>query len=304
MKSSRHATLTVFLIAATSAFAQTAGSASEGAAYDREGRLTAYQYLDGTHELYTYDRQGRMATFTDRAGNLTRFGGGSGGADSTSTSTTASAPIDGTLFTTYTPSTTQTSVIWFVCGSTQNTGGCYGSGNLGPFGKVGALIEGNPTTDTSTNTVTRLIYVLDVASGSNHNAVKLYIYKKTDMINPDFDDVTVALTKSANLPLVGGTSALASMAGDQRFLYIGTDQSSNVIQLQKSPLAATSTAGAGNVSAITANQYGYVTVSFGSFKTTSGNSAVFSPSGVIVQSGGGATFTLNTIQAALPSTFP
>ena len=83
------------------------------------------------------------------------------------------SPIDATLFTTYTIDTAHTDVSFIVCGSTQNTSGCYASGNLGPFGKVGALMEGNPKTDLSTNTVTRAIYVLDFASGSNLNEVEL-----------------------------------------------------------------------------------------------------------------------------------
>ncbi len=50
------------------------------------------------------------------------------------------SPIDATLYTTYTIDSAHTSVTWIVCGSTQNTSGCYASGNLGPFAKVGALI--------------------------------------------------------------------------------------------------------------------------------------------------------------------
>src|SRR5882757_361247 len=105
--------------------------------------------------------------------------------------------IDASLFTTYFLDTADTNVTWIVCGSTENTSGCYGSGNLGPFGKVGALLEGNPKTNVATNTVTRSIYVVDIASGGTQNAVVLYVYTKTDMITPDFDTVNVTLSNTA-----------------------------------------------------------------------------------------------------------
>ena len=53
-------------------------------------------------------------------------------------------PIDSTWFTTYTINTTHTSLDWVVCGSTQSSSGCYASGALGPFAKVGAILAGNP----------------------------------------------------------------------------------------------------------------------------------------------------------------
>ena len=54
---------------------------------------------------------------------------------------TAAAPIDATLFTSYFFDSTHTSLTWIVCGSTANTNGCYSSGGLGPFGKVGTMLE-------------------------------------------------------------------------------------------------------------------------------------------------------------------
>jgi hypothetical protein len=107
----------------------------------------------------------------------------------------ATAP-DATLFTTYSMFNNFTTVNWVVCGSTQQTEGCYASGSLGPFGKIGAMIEGNPKTNLKTNTVTRFIYVLDVASGGNQNEVQLYVYKKTDAVTPSSDTVTVTLSKT------------------------------------------------------------------------------------------------------------
>src|SRR2546430_9963099 len=107
----------------------------------------------------------------------------------------AATPPDATLFTTYNIDTAHTSVGWSVCGSLPGSSGCYGSGSLGPFGKVGALLEGEPKTDRSANTVTRAIYVLDHLSGPNQDQVVLYIYTKVDTITTDSDTVTVTLSQ-------------------------------------------------------------------------------------------------------------
>ena len=42
------------------------------------------------------------------------------------------APIDSTLFTTY-QNYGNNNITWVTCGSTKNTGGCYGSGSVGAF---------------------------------------------------------------------------------------------------------------------------------------------------------------------------
>ncbi len=215
------------------------------------------------------------------------------------------SPIDATLYTTYTIDSAHTSVTWIVCGSTQNTSGCYASGNLGPFAKVGALMEGNPKTDLGTNTVTRAIYVLDIASGSNLNGVVLSVYTKTDTITPDFDTVTVTLSKTVSLPLVGGSSAAASMAANNKFLFIGTNRSPQGVELDKRTFSITQVGGFSppiNVSAITADKYGYVTMTFGKFNDIENGFVVFGPDGGFREDGGGADFMLNTVQAVLPST--
>jgi hypothetical protein len=213
--------------------------------------------------------------------------------------------LDATLYTTYGLNTTGTNVSWTVCGSTQNTSGCYGAGNLGPFGKVGALLEGNPKTDLTTNTVTRAIYVVDIASGSNFNEVVLYAYTKKDAITPDFDTVTVSLSKTVSLPLVGGTSAAASMAANTRFLFIGTNQSEAAVELDKRKftISQVSAFSGINVTSITADQYGYVTITSGTNGGFSGF-LVIGPDGTGREDGGGSQFMLNTVQALLPSTLP
>lgn len=219
----------------------------------------------------------------------------------------ATAPPDATLFTTYNIDAAHTSVTWTVCGSTLQTEGCYDSGGLGPFGKVGALLEGNSWSNQPPNTVTRLIYVLDIASGSKGNGVTLYAYKKTDMVSPTFDTTTITLFRTVSLPLSGGSSALASMAANNGYIFIGTNQSPNGVRMQKSNFGLSTFGGFSppiNVSAITADQYGYVTVTFGGVSSFPNGFILFGPDGGTREDGGGAPFVLNTVQAVLPSTLP
>src|SRR5258708_19473444 len=156
---------------------------------------------------------------------------------------TTSWPPDETLFTTYNINANHTSVSWVVCGSTQQSSGCYAAGSLGPFGKVGALLEGNQSSNLTTNTVTRAIYVLDIATGGSLNGVTLYVYKKKDTVTSSFDTVSVTLSKTVSLPLIGGGSALSSMAANNKFLFIGTNQSPNGLEVQKVTFAITEIGG-------------------------------------------------------------
>jgi hypothetical protein len=209
---------------------------------------------------------------------------------------------DSTLFTTYTINTAHTSVSFVVCGSVPGSSGCYGSGSMGPFGKVGGIIEGLESVNLTLNRVTRLIYVLDIAAGTTANGVTLYVYKKTDTIASSFDTVSVSLLKTISLPIMGGTSAVASMAANANFLFIGTNQSPNAIVMKKGNYSFTGIGGFSppiNVSAITSDKYGYVTVTYGS---NGGNSGfiVFGADGNSREDGGGAPFMLGTMQAFLP----
>ena len=217
----------------------------------------------------------------------------------------AATPPDATLFTTYNIDTAHTSVGWSVCGSLPGSSGCYGSGSLGPFGKVGALLEGEPKVDFTANTVTRAIYVVDIASGTNQNEVALDVYTKVDMITPDFDTVTVTLSRTITLPLTGGTSALTSMAANKQFLFVGTNRTSDAVEMNKRTFSITQLGGFSppiNVFAITADQYGYVTLSYGSFSGFDTGFIVVGPDGTEQEDGGGSQFMLNTVQAVLPST--
>jgi hypothetical protein len=201
---------------------------------------------------------------------------------------------DSTLFTTYSLFSNggQTTVDWSVCGSTQKTEGCYASGQLGPFVVVGAMLEGHPFI--KGNVVTRAIYVVD--SGSVD--VKLYVYKKVDTVTDSSDTVTVTLKHTVTLPLTGGSTAACSMAANNLFLFIGTDQSPQAVEVQKSNLNVVKVGGFSppiNVTAIDADQYGYVTVTQGTGGET--GFSLFGPDGFEREDGGGSDFVVGTRQA-------
>jgi hypothetical protein len=196
-------------------------------------------------------------------------------------------PPDSTLYTNYFGS--PTSVDWIVCGSTEESEGCYDSGTLGPFVGVGAMLESAPSI--SGNVVTRGIYIVDSGDAS---AVTLYVYKKVDTISSSFDTTTVTLAKTVSLPLTGGSGVVTSMGANSKFLYIGTDQSPQAVRVSKSNFAVITISGFSppiNVTSITADQYGYVTV------TQAGAFTLYGPNGEFEEDGGGTQFMLGTTQA-------
>jgi hypothetical protein len=198
-----------------------------------------------------------------------------------------STPPDSTLYTTY--SGTPTSVSWIVCGSTEESEGCYGSGKLGPFAGVGAILEGNPSV--SGDVVTRAIYIVDSGDESD---VQLYVYKKTDTVTSSSDTVDVTLAKTISLPLTGGTKVLTYMAANAKYLFIGTSLSTQGIRVTKSNLAVTLLGGFSppiDVTSITVDEYGYVAV------TQAGGFSLYGPDGGEEEDGGGTSFTVGTAQS-------
>ena len=216
------------------------------------------------------------------------------------------APIDSTLFTNYIIyAGMQQAVQWSVCGHTQMTGGCYASGSLGTFGNVGSIIEGSPSYNLTKGTATRYIYVVDGAYGTGGNQVALRVYKKIDTITSSDDTVTVTLFKTVILSaLVGGKTAVVSMAANPKFVFIGTNLGSQVQYVRKSNLALYENGiGDGiNITAITANRSGYVTVTSGNSQGI-GDFLVFNPDGGTDEDGGGEEFFANTVQGFKPPVF-
>jgi hypothetical protein len=210
--------------------------------------------------------------------------------------TAQALPIDSALFTTY-ESNGNNNIGWVTCGSTKNTSGCYGAGTLGPFNRVCGVMEGEPVT--VGNTVTRSIYVLD--GGSNTGSISLNVFKKTDVITNNSDTVSITPSKKLTLPLTGGSNAACAMAANTGFIFVGTNASPNAVKVNKLTYSLTQLGGFSPplpVTAITANDYGYVTVTQEAATQGSGFS-VYGPNGMLQEDGGGAPFMPNTKNAHL-----
>ncbi len=216
----------------------------------------------------------------------------------------ASLP-DSTLFTTYELNSTATQFFWSTCGSTQKTEGCYGSGALGPFNQACAILVSSPTL-IGPITVLRYIYVLD--TGTSSNSVALVVFKRTDTVTASYD--TGVVTQLAKLPLptqTGGTGSACSMAANSGYIFLGTNQSSTAVRVSKADLSTAQIGGFSppiNVSAITADAYGYVAVTFGGGHGAESGFYLYGPDGQPQEDGGGAPFLLNTVNSVLASTVP
>jgi hypothetical protein len=192
------------------------------------------------------------------------------------------------LFATYSTSGDGTDVSFDVCGSTQQSNGCYGGATLGPFGHACGVIEGAPKT--KGDVVTRDIYVLDKGSTGTSQAV-LDVYKRTDTITDTFDTVQVSLTQSVSLGLPGGPSTECSMAAGKAYVFAATTASTQAAAIDISSLAVSLVGGfspPADVTSITADDRGYVSIQF-----TSGF-YVFAPDGSGEEDGGGNAALVNT----------
>jgi hypothetical protein len=205
------------------------------------------------------------------------------------------ATIDSGLFTTYTTNNGKSTLYWTVCGSIGTGSGCYGSGSLGPFGQIGSVVEGSKSYNVSAGTVTRFLYVIDQAHGSDLDGVELYAYKRVDTITSSYDTTTFTLEKTVSLPLTGGSSALTLLGANSEYLVIGTSLTAVPIEVAKKNYAITSLTIISQIPiSITADNYGYITV------TSADEFFVVGPEGTVQEDGGGAPFTVNTLLGVQP----
>ncbi len=204
-------------------------------------------------------------------------------------------PIDSGLFTTYTSDNGKTTLYWVVCGSIPPGSGCYGSGQVGPFRKIGSIVEGNKLYNNTIGTITRHLYVIDQAYGSGQNGVALYDYKRVDTIVNAYATTTFTLLKTVSLPLTGGSSAAVFMAANNGYLVIGTSMTAIPVKVAKSNYVVAPLNIISQIpTSITADSYGFVTVTspFGFF--------VVGPNGALQEDGGGSPFTVNKILGTRP----
>jgi hypothetical protein len=209
---------------------------------------------------------------------------------------------DNTLFTIYNyGQQPPTSINWLTCGSTPQTSGCYGSGSFGPFTNACAIVQSVPA-PINLNTVLRYIYILD--AGSSANGATLTAYKRTDMVSQTTDVITITQQAVVHLTsLVGGAGVTCYLAQNPAFVYAGTNQSTDAVSINKTTYSV-STVGLvfGNVAAITADSYGYVTI----VQVQNGipGFTTYGPNGQAQEDGGGSYFTINPIDGVNPTNYP
>jgi hypothetical protein len=204
-------------------------------------------------------------------------------------------PVDSGLFTTYTNDNAKTTLYWVVCGSIPPGFGCYSSGQVGPFGKIGSIAEGRKVYNNAKGTITRHLYVIDQAYGPGQNGVALYDYKRVDTIVNAYDTTTFTLVKTVSLPLTGGSSATVFMGANKGYLVIGTSMTNIPVEVAKSNYVVTPLNIISQIpTSITADNYGFVTV------TSAAGFFVVGPDGALREDGGGSPFTVNTILGTQP----
>jgi hypothetical protein len=204
-------------------------------------------------------------------------------------------PIDAGLFTTYTNDNAKTTLYWVVCGTIPPGSGCYGSGQVGPFGEIGSIAEGSKVYNNLKGTITRHLYVIDKRYGPGQNGVALYDYKRVDTIANSYDTTTFTLVKTVSLPLTGGSSAAVFMGANKGYLVIGTSMASVPVEVAKSNHVVTSLNIIGQIpTSITADNYGFVVV------TSPSGFFVVGPDGALREDGGGSPFTVNMILGIQP----
>jgi hypothetical protein len=206
---------------------------------------------------------------------------------------------DATLFTSYRVDYATTT--YSVCGSIPaGLSGCFGGSLIGPFGQIGAMMEGVPTVNSSTSTSTRRLYIVDQSVGGNGSTkVNLNIYKLTIVVDSSSAHTSLDLLRTVALPqLVGGQTAHTYMAANADYVYVGTDQGATAMRVARTTFAKsaiTLSVPSLNVSSITVDGYGFVNVGFGGLAGGSGVRQ-FDPSGTDMGERSGSYFKLGMSQ--------
>ena len=122
-----------------------------------------------------------------------------------------------TLFTSYEQSAGSTVVSWLTCGSTSTSSGCFGSGQIGPFGRACAITKSGD----------KVIVIDTFASDPGQDPkVALRIYKEVVSSTP-----SVTLQKTIDLPVSASMTATCSAATLGNLVIVGTSENPNFHQV-------------------------------------------------------------------------
>jgi len=123
------------------------------------------------------------------------------------------------------------------------------------------------------------------------------------------DTVTVSLVKAAKLnALRAGPTAQAYMAANENYVYVGTNQDPFAVQVQRTNLThqvqTARTSPQAQVSAITSDFYGNVTVTYGGVPNGTAGSVQFDINGNSLGTPTTNVYMLNTSAALQTSSLP
>ena len=146
-----------------------------------------------------------------------------------------------------------TDIQWMTCGYDRQSSGCFGSGTLGPFGRVCAVAGSS-----------KRVVVADAAAADGMTS--LSIYEQVESTSP-----SATLLKQIVLDIPGSTTSICHMAIGGDFLYFGTNESEHYLQVNLRDYQLTNGICRGHTSSITASN-NLVTVSVsGCFATYANN---------------------------------
>jgi hypothetical protein len=126
-------------------------------------------------------------------------------------------------------------ILWVTCGHDATSGGCYGSGELGPFGRPCVVAAHG-----------QRVLVAD-ADPTNTQQTLLYVYARTESATP-----TATLKKTLTLQIPASSTAVCHLAVGGSFAYFGTSESPTFYKIDLGNYATTPGSSCGaNTSAIT-----------------------------------------------------
>ena len=164
-------------------------------------------------------------------------------------------------------------ILWITCGRDTNSSGCYGSGDLGPFGRPCALAGDGPN-----------VVVAD-ASPANPQQTLLYFYTRVESNRP-----TATLVRTVPVAIPASATATCHLAVRGNLAWFGTSASPTFYKVDLGTGIATagSTCG-GNTSEITVSDKAVVVSQTNCY-------SAFDLTGVMQEDGGQAS---NTVEAGI-----
>jgi hypothetical protein len=188
------------------------------------------------------------------------------------------------LYTTY--NVADASLSWSTCGSVPGSDGCYGSGNVGPFTRICAVLETPKQFDAASSE--QRIFVVD-GNDSGKHTVSLSVFTKRDVVSGPSATTTITRAAKIDLPLNRAPGDHCFAARNAAVLVVGTAATTTAAIIDETNFNVSTLGGFSppiNVSSVLANEAGYISINYGSSAADSGF-ILLGPDGTSVEDGGG-----------------